>query len=132
MKAEHAAPIHAALESAPPSPVRVFRGKVDPNTVPPYVVQYVTVTTPEAIGMEVVADLVTTTAIVHSVGGSEDACQNVADWVVGELLGLQPTVAGRDCGRVRLIDSRPQDINEETGVTVVSQVDVYRYDSVPG
>lgn len=132
MIAEHAAPIVAALTVAPPSPIRVFDSAVAPNTVPPYVVVYVAVSLPEAVGMEEVADLVVTTARVHSVGGSAEANRNVADWVMGVLLGLQPSVVGRDCGRVKWDDGRQLDVNEETGQRVLSQLDVYRYFSVPG
>lgn len=132
MIAEHAAPLVAALKASPPTPIRVFDAAVAPNTVPPYVVVYVSVSLPEAVGMEDVADLVETTARVHSVGGSADATRNLADWVMSVLLGLQPSLADRDCGRVKWIDGRPLDVNEETGQRMLSQLDVYRYFSVPG
>jgi hypothetical protein len=129
--AEHSAPILAALTS-PPTGMRMFDGPVTANTTPPYFVVYISVVTPEAVGLEASADLVETTARVHSVGASATATRIVADWVYAALAGVRPVVAGRDCQRIRLIDGRPLDVNEETGQRVLNQVDVYRYTSVPG
>lgn len=130
MIAEHADAVLGALKTSPPFPV--FDGPVAANTAPPYQVVYVSVTTPEAVSMEEAADLVTTTAIVHSVGGSGAAVRNVADRAAGILIGFRPEIAGRDCGRVRLIDSQPAAVNEETGQRILNQVDTYRFTSVPG
>lgn len=128
MIAEHSAPILAVLGALP---VPFSDGKVAVGTVPPYVAGYVSVSTPEAVGMEDAADRVTCTAITHSVGGNAEACRTVGDLVVTALLGLRPTVAGRDCGRVRLVDARPMDRDEVPLEPRLSLVHVWEYVSVP-
>jgi hypothetical protein len=132
VNADHVAPIFAALAADDTENLRTEDGAVQPGTEPPYRAVYTSVTTPEAIGMEEAADRVTCTAIVHNVGYSADAARIIADRTAAVLIGLRPTVAGRDCGRIRLIDSRPQRRDESTNVVVITQTDVYQYTSLPG
>jgi hypothetical protein len=126
---EHTAPILVALDGLA---VPFSDGKVPTGTVPPYVVGYISVSTPEATCMEDVVDRVSCTVITHSVGANADASRKVADQVVAALLGLRPVVANRDCGRVRLIDTveRP-DRDEETLEPRLSLVHVWQYVSMP-
>lgn len=133
MIAEHAAPVMAALAAITPA-VTVSDGPVNPQTPPtlPYVVVYAHIEMPEAVSLEEVADLVTCTAIIHSVAGNAGAVRKVADRVIGALVGLRPTIAGRSCSRLRLVDSQPPDWDRSTGQLVMDQVDVYQYVSLPG
>jgi hypothetical protein len=127
--AEHAAPILDALRANPD--IRLSDGSVKNGTVPPYVVAYIAVTTPEAASLEEAADRVVTTATIHSVGGNADAVRIIAGQVWASLGGIRPDVAGRDCSRIRLIDGRPADKDETTAQVVLDQMDVYQYVSVP-
>lgn len=128
----HAAPILQAMRSSGSPALRVFDGSVDPKTVPPYVVAYVATTTPESTTFEDVFDRVECTSIVHSVGGTSESARVIADRVWTALLGQTPTVTGRTCSRIRLIDSQPPRRDESTGLLIVDQVDVYQYVSLPG
>jgi len=129
VNAEHAAPILAALRENPN--LRVSDGSVKNGTVPPYVVAYIVVATPDGTTLEDVFDRVVVTATIHSVGGNADAVRVIADQVWASLGGIRPDIAGRDCSRIRLIDSRPADRDETTAQVVLNQVDVYQYASVP-
>lgn len=128
MISEHTAPILAALDGLA---VPFSDGRVPNGTNPPYVVGYISVTTPEAACLEAAADRVTCTVITHSVGANADAARIVADQVVAVLLGLRPTVPGRDCGWVRLIDDQPMRRDEESLQARLSLVHVWQYTSVP-
>lgn len=132
MNADHVAPIFAALLDDDTENLHTEDGAVQPGTEPPYRVVYTSVTTPEAIGMEEAADRVTCTAIVHNVGDNAEAARMIADRTAAALIGLRPVVTGRDCGRIRLVDSTPQRRDESANVLVVTQTDVYQYTSLPG
>jgi hypothetical protein len=129
VKAVHAAPILAALRGN--GYLRVSDGSVKNGTVPPYVVPYIVVSTPEETCLEDVADRVECTATIHSVAGNADAVRTVSDQVWSSLLGIRPTIVGRDCSRIRLVESRPPVTDESTGVLVLDQVDVYQFVSSP-
>lgn len=133
MNSTHAAPILAALRAATPA-LTVSDGPVDPQNPPalPYVVPYIHVDLPPAVGFEEASDMATCTAIVHSVAGNADAVRKVADRVMTALQGLRPVIAGRDCGRVRHVDSQPADWDRSTGRLVMWRVDVYEYVTAPG
>ena len=75
--------------------------------------------------------MVQCTAIVHYVGGNAEACRLLADRGWSALLGVTPTITGRTCGPIRLVDSQPPRRDESTGLLIVDQVDVYEYVSLP-
>ena len=132
MNADHVAPILVALTADDTGALHTEDGAVPTGTEPPYRVVYTSVSTPEAIGMEDVVDRVTCTAIVHNVGGSAEAARVIADRTAAALIGLRPTVAGRDCARVRLVDAQPQRRDESAIAVTITQTDVYQYTSLPG
>jgi hypothetical protein len=140
VNADHVAVFLTALTADDTGLLTTSDGEVPQGTSPPYRVVYATVTTPEAHSMEDAADAVVCTAIVHNVGVNADAARVIADRTAAALIGLRPTISGRDCGRIRLIDSVPGsrdsrgDVSrdESTLVTVIDHIDVYRFTSLPG
>lgn len=132
MNRDHVAPILAALLADDTTNLKTSDGAVSPGTAPPYRVVYTSVTTPEAHGLEDAADQVTCTAIVHNVGTNAEAARMIADRTAEALIGLRPAVTGRDCSRIRQIDSTPQRRDESTNVLFITQTDVYQYVSLPG
>lgn len=131
----HAQAFLTLLAAAPGSPALVvYDGVVpSPSPLPPYVVAYFTITTPDeaAVGMEAVPDWVDCAAYLHCVGGNGAAARAVSGRVRGVLLGAQPTVAARSCSRIRHIDSQPPQRDESTGRLVFDLVDVYQFRSLP-
>jgi hypothetical protein len=139
MNADHVAVILDALTADDTGALTTSDGEVPQGASPPYRVVYASVSTPEAIGMEAAADAVVCTAIVHNVAESAAAARVIADRTAAALIGLVPTIAGRDCGRVRLIDSAPGSRDargevsrdESTLTTVIDHIDVYQFMTVP-
>ena len=131
----HAQAFLNLLAAAPGSPALVvYDGAVpSPAPVPPYVVAYFTITTPDepSVGIEDVPNWVDATAYLHCVGGNAAAARAVSGRVRPVLLGVKPTVAGRDCARIRHIDSQPPQRDETTGRLVFDLVDVYQFRSLP-
>ena len=132
MNTDHVAPILAALQADDTGSLHTVDGSVPVGTEVPYRVVYTSVTAPEAIGMEAASDRITCTAIVHNVAGSAAAARVIADRTAAVLIGLRPTVAGRDCARVRLVDAQPQRRDESAIAVTITQTDVYQYTSLPG
>jgi hypothetical protein len=143
MNRAHVAVFLAALTDDDTGALTTSDGSVPQGTRPPYRVVYASVTTPEAHGMEDAADAVVCTAIVHNVGVNADAARTIADRTAAALIGLRPVITGRDCERIKLIDSVPasggsrgsgSDVSrdESTLVTVIDHIDVYRFTSLPG
>ncbi|MEV6344130.1 hypothetical protein [Actinoplanes sp. NPDC051851] len=130
MIAEHAA---VYLDALTVTGVTVRDQPVDPEQPPdlPYLVVYISVTTPEATSLEETADRVQADAIVHAVGLTTDSCRVVTGLVWSALLGLRPQITARDCGPIRLIDDRPADADQSTGRAVLDEVTVWRFVSLP-
>jgi hypothetical protein len=133
----HAQAYLTLLAAATPA-LAVYDGAVpsSPSTpAPPYVVCYFTVTTPDdpaGTDLEEVPTWVDATAWIHSVGANGSAARFVAGRVRAVLLGAAPTVAGRDCGRIRHVDGQPPQRDESTGRLVFDQTDIYQFRSLPG
>lgn len=132
MNADHVAVFLSALTADDTGDLATSDGAVAQGTQPPYRVVYASVGTPEAHGMEAAADAVVCTAIVHNVGGTAAAARVIADRTAAALIGLRPTISGRDCGRILLIDSAPTRRDESTLITTFDLVDVYRFITLPG
>ena len=121
----------------------VYDGKVPTNpstgksVPPPYVVVYLTVQTPSAemppdsTSLDMDSDRVVLRAYLHSVGANAQAARMVADRCRTQLLGVTPTIAGRECWPIRQDEGLPATRDESTGTLVMDQVDVYRLESVP-
>ncbi|MFE7869762.1 hypothetical protein ACFUYE_05355 [Micromonospora humida] len=124
-------------------PLVVYDGAVPKDSTtgkskpPPYVLVYVAVLTPsgempaDSTSLDMDSDRVVLRAYCHSVGANGQAARMVADRVRAALLGVTPTIAGRDCWPIRHDEGLPADRDESTGLLVMDQVDVYRLESVP-
>ncbi len=118
------------------SVLKVQDGAVAKGTVPPYVVVYIALVTPDgqvvnSAPLTGASERVVMRAYCHSVGANGQAARAVAQRVRTALLDVVPTIAGRECWPIRHEDSQPPDRDETTGVLVMDQVDVYRLESVP-
>jgi hypothetical protein len=140
----HARAVLDLLAAAPGSPALVVHdGAVpkDPATgkskPPPYVAVYFTIETPsgempaDSASIEMDSDRVVLRAYFHNVGGNAAAARIVAGRSRGAVLGVTPTIAGRECWPIRQDEGRPAERDESTGVLVMDQVDVYRLESIP-
>lgn len=139
----HATPIIARLQAAPGSPAMVVHdGKVpdapDPGSLPPYVVvrfAFRKLTAGESPATtSLTFDSVTyrIDVTVHSVGVDARATRGVATRAETQLLNWMPTVTGRTCSPLRQVESTTLAPNDQMGVSVEQQVDVYRFQSQPG
>jgi hypothetical protein len=68
----------------------------------------------------------TTRWYLHCVGANEYAAAAVRMRARVALLDFRPTIAGRNCGPIRLEASNPPQRDDSTGVLVVDALDVYR------
>lgn len=131
---EHAAAVLALLNAVTSPALTVYDGKVPSGIDPaatPYVLLYF-----EPGRLDVTFEGFTPDFLLrarcHCVGGNAKAARMVADRVATALLDVTPTVAGRSCDRIRWEESLPPQRDESTGQTVMDQVDVYAFMSVPG
>lgn len=140
----HARAVLGLLDAAPgASPLVVLDGAVPKDLTtgrsepPPYVLVYFTVETPsgempaDSASIEMDSDRIVLRAYCHNVGGNASAARIVAGRTRTALLGVTPTVAGRQCWPIRQDEGRPAERDESTGVLVMDQVDVYRLESIP-
>lgn len=135
----HAAAFLALLDADNTAPALVVHdGRVPDAGAPPYVLVYVTASTPDAVQAPALVDLTMNSDVIearaycHSVGGNAQAARAVAGRVRAALLNVTPAVAGRVCWPIRYDDGQAPQRDESTGVLVMDQVDVYCLLSVPG
>jgi hypothetical protein len=131
----HAAAVLALLDAVnDPPPLNVHDGKVpagvDPRTSP-YVLAYFAAHMPGRTFTGVSHEFQLRITL-HCVGGSTRAARMVRDRVAVALIDVAPTVAGRQCDRIRVDEGgqEPQP-NEVTGSTVVDYVETYVLRSIP-
>jgi hypothetical protein len=139
---DHADAFLAQLRTAVGSPVlTVLDGAVPDGTTPPYALVFFALETPDGlvepdkVPLTFDSDVINLRAYVHSVGAEPEAARAaraVAGRVRSALLNVTLTVAGRSCFPIRWREGQPPVRNEETGVVVMDQVDVYGFTSVPG
>jgi hypothetical protein len=134
----HARAVRARLDTDNTAPALVvLAGKVPSGVLPPYVLVYIRLRTPEGraipahVSLEATSDVIDTSAYCHCVGDDQDAALSVADRVRGLLLGVELTIAGRACFPIVHADSSPEAMNEQTGLDYVDHVDVYEFRSIP-
>jgi len=104
-------------------------GFVPTNPAPPYIRAYTTIERPIEAGGNSVAGLSitwTTRWYLHCVGVNEYSASAIRMRARAQLLDFRPTIAGRNCGPIRLETSNPPLRDESTGVPVMDAVDVYR------
>lgn len=127
--------------SAPGLPaLNVLDGAVTDGTVAPYVVVYFYIETPDglqapdAVNITGDSEVIDAWAYAHCVGGepqAERAARGVAGRLRSVLLNKTLTVPGRSCFPIRWHEGQPPQRNEDTGTTIVDQVDVYGFRSLP-
>lgn len=114
-----------------------YDGKVPANTPAPYTVVYFSIQTPggeqapDAVDLIGDSDVIVLNIYTHNVGGNAQAARNVAWKVRAALLNVKPVVAGRVCGKIRMVDDAPPVKDESTGTLIMDLADVYRLRSVP-
>lgn len=79
-------------------------------------------------GQSVAVDMV---MYCHCVGSTIESATSIQGRVESLLLDVTPTVAGRVCFPIRLVDSQPAGTNEQTLAGVFDAVDVYGWSSQP-
>lgn len=129
---EHAAALWTLAEGQSVAPV--YRGSVPPTLAAPYVVVYVADSDPErgpSLNINGTAATFTCWIYVHSVGGTEDAALRVADAIRTRLLGVRPTVAGRQCQPIRRELGQPVERDQTASSARWTKADVYRLDTEP-
>jgi len=131
----HAQAALSILANSPP--LIVFAGEVPaPYPGPRYVLVYTQVSWPDT-GDANALDHLSVTCVVrwycHCVGETEAAARAVGMQVRAALLNVRGTVAGRNCGLIRQVDSSPPGKDETLGTPAVfDAVSVYEMTSAPG
>lgn len=105
---------------------------VPDGATPPYVVCYVNARRTTGDLMAAPSSRVIVTVTCHSVGADPIAARAVAARVAAALLDVKPTIAGRRCFPIRHDVGGSPSVDTSTGVQLVTQIDVYRLESVPG
>lgn len=105
---------------------------VPDGTAPPYRVCWVHMRRQSGDNMAATSARMVCEAIVHNVGADDIAARAVAANTAALLIDVVATIAGRRCWPIRQVDSSPPGADNSTGVQVVTQIDVYRLESLPG
>lgn len=114
-----------------------YDGLVPAGAALPYSVVYFDAGTPgaeqapDAVNLVSNSDVINLNIYVHSVGANAQAARNVGWKVRAALLNVKPTVVGRVCHPIRMVDSAPPARDESTGTLIMDLADVYRLRSVP-
>lgn len=129
------------LASAAGSPALVVcDGSVPAGTAAPYALVYFYIETPDglqapdAVSLTFDSDVIDAWAYVHCVGAEPQAARaarSVSGRVRAAVLNQTLTVANRSCFPIRWRQGQPPQRNEDTGLVVFDQVDVYNWRSVP-
>jgi hypothetical protein len=141
---DHADAFLALLRAAPPaSPAPslvVYDGEVPPGPEVAYALIYFWFETPDglvapdAVSLVLDSDVIDAWANVHSVGADPQAARAaraVATRVRAGVLNKTLTIPGRSCNPIRQRTSQPPHRDEDTGPTVMDQVDEYSWRSFP-
>lgn len=132
----------ALARSAPGSPsLAVYEGAIPDGAEPAYALVYFYIdtadglTAPDAVSLSFDSDVIDVWAYVHCVGAepeAERAARAVSGRFRSAVLNQTLTVANRSCFPIRQHDGQPPQRNEDTGLTIIDQVDVYGFRSIPG
>jgi hypothetical protein len=139
---DHADAFLTLARAASGSPaLTVYDGAVPSGPAAAYALVYFFIETPDGlaapdkVSLVLDSDVINARAYVHCVGGEPEAARAaraVAGRVRSAVLNRTLTITGRSCFPVRWLEGQPPQRNEETGVVVFDQVDVYGWTSVPG
>src|SRR4051812_45959701 len=119
MRNTHAQAILDLIDADNAAPALVvLDGKVPTGATAPYVLVWFGFGRPGAAAEPDKTDLsfdqvaLRTTATVHSVGATVVSARVIASRVEATLLNVTPTVAGRSCFPIRLVDGQPAQRDE--------------------
>lgn len=130
----HAAAILARLRAV--DGLRVFPdasgNPPEAATELPYVVAWIGVRYDLGPALVAASTRAVVTITTHSVGATDTAARVVAGRVRGALLDALPAVTGRTGWPIRHDDSPPLRTDESSGRRVYDQIDVYRWETLPG
>lgn len=130
---EHAQALWSLAEAGG-TPPAVHRGTPPTGAAPPYAVVWINDVDPEDGPSRTINGDVGSYrawATVISVGETQDSAVTVAGIMRGRLLGVIPTIAGRQCLPIRRVDGRDVQPDRSTSITRYERADVYRLDSEP-
>lgn len=107
--------------------LNVFDATVpDPTPEPPFVVGHIRNSRPrDGLGSSLngAQPTITSTATFHCVGLTPEASRAVMAQVFLSLLGVRPTISGRNCGLIKQANEpEPPDIDESTGRKVFDAI----------
>ena len=120
MNVELAAAVLAQARSD--TELTVYDGPAPDNTVPPYVVVYLSVDREYPTRLAAKTDQAANRITTHSVGATADGARIVADRLRTVLLDHR--IGG---GLIRHSEGRPLDVDESTGNTWWDQIDVWTF-----
>jgi hypothetical protein len=106
----------------------VIDGDVPTGQRPPYLVMYLIGAPKEGDNLNRLSSEATPRAYLHSVGMTPAAARIVAGQAAATIVGQRLTIAGWSCGPIKNEQSIPPERDESTGVPVMDQVDIYRWD----
>lgn len=105
----------------------VIDGDVPNGQEPPYLLVYLTGAPKEGDNLNRLSTEATPRAYLHSVGMTPAAARIVSGQAAATIVGQRLTIAGWSCGPIKNEQSIPPERDESTGVTVMDQVDIYRW-----
>jgi hypothetical protein len=114
-----------------------YDGAVPKTPATQYALIYIYIETPDGLAepdkvpLTFDSDAINARVYVHCVGADAAAARAVAGRVRATVLNKTLTIANRSCFPIRWREGQPPQRNEETGVLVMDQVDVYGWSSVP-
>jgi hypothetical protein len=120
-----------------PATTAVLDGAVPNGALPPYLLVYMYLETPDglqapdAVPLSFDSDVVDFWIYCHCVGADAVAARAVSAQARVALLNQTLTIANRACFPIRWRQGTPPRRDEETGPLVMDQVDVYGFRSVP-
>lgn len=132
----------ALLATAPGGPpaLTVYDGFVPVDPEAAYALVYFYIETPDglqapdAVNITGDSEVIDAWAYVHCVGAEPQAARAaraIAGRVRKAVLNQTLTVTGRSCFPIRWREGQPPQRDEQTGVVVFDQVDVYAFRSLP-
>lgn len=112
--------------------VVVDKAPVGVSQAPPYVRVYTHIERPAGHHANKLAGTSDTYVVrwyCHCVGANDTSSRTVAMRVRAALLDYRPTIAGRDCGLIRMDSSVPAQRDESTGAMVIDSLLIFSMSS---
>lgn len=125
----HRAAILALLDAGLTQPV--YDGQVPNGATRPYVLVYISISTPAESALDGLSDIKIVEIYTHSVGDTPAAAALVNAAVETVLLNQRLILAGRSCGPIRQDVALSPNRDESTGTLVMDAVANYSFTSLP-